>query len=105
MSFERADIDKALDATGKTQLITACEEKDVARARRLLSSGALPDLANKDGQTPLYVACKAGCVELAQMLLAARASVSQANSSGYSPLFIASQKGNLDCCTRCAAPR
>ena len=97
--LELAPEDQPLDPSGKTKLIAACEDKDVGRARSLLTSRASPDVANKDGQTPLYVACKAGCAELASMLLYARADISKANSSGFSPLYIASQKGNLECCT------
>lgn len=98
MPFEVAEIDKPLDGTGRTKLLTACEEQNVSFARQLLTSKADVDVANKDGQTPLYAACKSGCAELAQLLLYARASVSQATSAGYSPLYIASQKGHLDCC-------
>ena len=98
MSFERSELDQALDPTGKTKLIAACEDKDVQRVRSLLTSKASVDCANKDGQTPLYAACKAGSAELVQMLLFARASATQANAAGFSPLYIASQKGHLDCC-------
>jgi ankyrin repeat protein len=57
---ETAEVDQALDASGKTKLIVCCENKDVTGARRLLDSNASPDIANRDGQTPLYVSCKAG---------------------------------------------
>ena len=50
--------DEALDATGRTKLIAACEAKDVLAARSLLTSRASPDKPNRDSQSPLYVACK-----------------------------------------------
>ena len=94
--LERGEHDQQLDATGKTKLIKAAEEKDVALARSLLTNNASCDLANKDGQTPLYTASKAGCAELCMMLLHARADIAKANSAGFSPLWVASQKGHLE---------
>lgn len=98
--LEVGELDKPLDAQGKTKLLQACEESDVNRASSLISSKASPDVANKEGQTPLYVACRVGCGALAQVLLHARADISKPlHASGYTPLYIASQKGNLECCT------
>ena len=55
-----AEADEALDATGRTKLIKACEDKDVLAARSLLTSRASPDKPNNDQQSPLYVACRSG---------------------------------------------
>ena len=95
--LDLAECGQPLDNSGKTKLIKACEEKDVAMARSLLTSRASVHLSNKDGQTPLFLACKANNEDLVGLLLMARASHSRTTSAGFSPLFVAAQKGSFPC--------
>ena len=58
------------DAQGRTPLLIATSQQDWKTAQRLISVGALVDLADKNGFTPLMAAAMYGNLEIFRQLLA-----------------------------------
>lgn len=58
------------DAQGRTPLLIATSQQDWKTARRLLESGAVVDLGDKNGFTPVMAAAMHGELEMFQLLLA-----------------------------------
>jgi ankyrin repeat protein len=58
------------DSQGRTPLLIATSQQDWKTARRLLESGAVVDLADKNGFTPVMAAAMHGELEMFQLLLA-----------------------------------
>ena len=58
------------DSQGRTPLLIATSQQDWKTARRLLESGAVVDLEDKNGFTPVMAAAMHGELEMFQLLLA-----------------------------------
>lgn len=56
---DRADVDRADAATGRSPLYVACAAGAAKCVDTLLKAGADVDLATSDGERPLHVACRA----------------------------------------------
>lgn len=83
-----ADLN-ALDASGRSALMTAAALGRTAAVKLLLRLGAGVDCASADGKTALHFAAKAGAFEAAACLLAAGANALAVSASGKDPRSIA----------------
>lgn len=81
------------DGNGETRLYKAVRQGSVNEVKRLLKSGANPNIANADGLTPLHQAAYWGETEIVEMLLKAGAEVKADNGKGWTPLHSAAISG------------
>ena len=68
----------------------------VAEAKRLLASGADPDMLDRNGDPVLVIAVRANSVATVDLLLGARAYVNARTRFGDSPLMVAALGGRLE---------
>ena len=78
-----------IDRDGRSPLHQAAMANDVAAARRYLTAGDDPNVADKQGFTPLHLAAQEGAQEMARVLLDHGATVDSVNRFGNTPLFVA----------------
>ncbi|MFI4937110.1 MAG: ankyrin repeat domain-containing protein [Candidatus Berkiellales bacterium] len=76
-------------------LIQACLEGDVPKARAALENKADPN-CNEKGQTPLHIVCEAGNAALIRLLLSQKADPRILDKDGMLPLNILARKGLHD---------
>jgi len=87
-------IDKR-DADGETKLYRAVREGNLPRVKKLLASGADPDIADDHGLTPLHQAAYWGETDILEQLLKAGAAPNIDNGQGWTPLHSAALAGGL----------
>jgi ankyrin repeat protein len=80
---------------GHTALHTATRRRDSVWLRYLLTSGANPNLADKQGVTPLMLASQLGYVEGIGILASKGAQVDTANDAGETPLILAVHRQDM----------
>ena len=88
-------LQKPLDPNGQG-LVLAAQEGHLAVVRLLLEAGADKDAADTDGDTALHIAAKEGHLEVVRLLLEAGADKDAADTDGYTPLHFAARKGHLE---------
>ncbi|NGP54014.1 ankyrin repeat domain-containing protein [Thioalkalivibrio sp. XN8] len=81
---------------GKTGLMHAAGDGDLALARQLLAAGAGVDDRNANGGTALMYAVSAGDVAMARLLLEAGADPNARARIGWTPLLVGAAKGRAD---------
>ncbi len=92
-------IDDALNADGRTALLIAARDNNLAKVKELLAAGAdVNKSKTNDGITPLYAASQNGHTEVVKTLLSnSRTDVNKENTKyGTTPLYIASQYGHAE---------
>jgi len=91
----RADINALKrDPDGCTELMTACQDGEMAEARFLLDHGADHALCKTNGATALFKAAQNGHVDACRILICAHATVDARFSSGATPLGVAAAGGH-----------
>ena len=85
-------IDKK-DGKGETRLYRAVRQGSVKEVKKLLRSGADPNIANAEGLTPLHQAAYWGETEIVALLLKAGATCHADNGTGWTPLHSAAISG------------
>jgi hypothetical protein len=75
--------------TDSLALLSAVEDGDEARVRRLLSEGSRADALLRGGETPLMRAAARGHEDVARALLDANADVNARRADGFTPLVLA----------------
>jgi ankyrin repeat protein len=80
---------------GHTALHTAVRRRDSVWVRYLLTTGANPNLADKQGVTPLMLASQLGYVEGIGILASKGAEVDAPNDAGETPLMLAVHRRDL----------
>lgn len=88
------NIDKQ-NEQGQTRLYLAAREGNTAAVKKLLRSGADPDIADSRGITPLHLAAYWGESEIVGLLLKAGAAPNADNGKGWTPLHSAAMAGGM----------
>src|SRR6218665_2452668 len=88
------NIDKQ-NEQGQTRLYLAARAGNTAAVKKLLRSGADPDIADARGLTPLHLAAYWGETEIVDALLKAGASPNIDNGKGWTPLHSAAMAGGM----------
>ena len=92
---EGADLD-ARDGRGRTPLLLAVAEDQLAVARLLVAMGADPDALDDQHDTPWLVTGVTGSVAMAEILLPTRPDLTIVNRFGGTSLIPASERGHVD---------
>ena len=82
------------DQRGRTPLLIAVEEGELARAEALLARGAELETADDCRWTPLMRAAANGSLPLVELLLTHGASVGHRDKAGYGVLMVAAGNGH-----------
>ena len=83
----------APSSLGKTPLMQAAGDGDIAKARALLEAGAEVDARNANEGTALMYAVSAGDTAMVQLLLATGANPNARARIGWTPMLVAAAKG------------
>jgi len=84
----------SVDAKGRTELMLAAKQGDLARVKSLLGAGADVAARNPNGGTPLMYAALGDNVDVVRLLLASGSEVDARASNGWGALMIAAAKGH-----------
>ena len=94
MRVLKAIVRKLASSIRKRKLLAAAKAGDVARAKKLLESGADTNTRDAHGQAALHFAACAGQTELARLLLAHNAEPNVEDPDGITPLELAAVRGH-----------
>ncbi len=78
------------------KLLLAAENGEIAKAKKLISSGVDVNAKNDDGWTALHWASRNGHTEIVKLLIKAWASVNTKNNYGLTALMLASMYGHTE---------
>ena len=88
--------DLAVGSGGRTLLLVAVEESNLAAVDLLLARGANANLADERGTTPLILAAEMGFLEAVESLLVHRADPNLRDGNGLTALDVAEEHGSHD---------
>ncbi|MDX1923697.1 MAG: ankyrin repeat domain-containing protein [Rickettsiaceae bacterium] len=81
---------------GATLLLAAAAMSRADIVKRLLVSGAAPDIQNDNGDTPLHRAAEVGHKEIVEMLIDNGANVNARDDLDNTPLHLAAEAGHIE---------
>ncbi|XP_049917800.1 ankyrin repeat and SOCS box protein 2-like [Epinephelus moara] len=82
----------------QTALLLAVSCEHLSCVRRLLETGADPDISSKNKETPLYKACELENVDMVSLLLSYGATANQRCGQGWTALHEAVSRNNTEIC-------